>query len=104
MAPNIQSVAVVGSGVIGGSWAYLFLSKGLRVVMSDPAPGAEAAFRDFITKVHTDANGSPSGLDRLLQDFEFVDDISAHLPKVDFVQEVTQCILCSMMACPRSES
>ena len=34
-------VAVVGTGVIGMSWAALFLAHGHRVVASDPSPGAE---------------------------------------------------------------
>ena len=47
--PNaIRRVAVVGTGVIGASWAALFLAKGLEVAASDPAPGAEAALRAFV--------------------------------------------------------
>ena len=37
----IRRIAVVGTGVIGASWAALFLAKGLEVVATDPAPGAE---------------------------------------------------------------
>jgi len=44
----IGRVAVVGTGVIGASWATLFLARGLDVVASDPAPGAEAALRDTV--------------------------------------------------------
>ncbi|KAH7041517.1 3-hydroxyacyl-CoA dehydrogenase [Microdochium trichocladiopsis] len=87
MSLNVRSVAVVGGGVIGASWAYLFLTKGLRVVMSDPAKGAEDSFKLFITKANADSDGSASDLQKLLVRFEFVDDITPHLPKVDFVQE-----------------
>ncbi len=45
----IGCVAVVGTGVIGASWASLFLAWGLDVVATDPAPGAEAALRDTVT-------------------------------------------------------
>jgi carnitine 3-dehydrogenase len=38
-------VAVVGTGVIGASWAAAFLSRGHDVVAADPAPGAEEALR-----------------------------------------------------------
>jgi 3-hydroxyacyl-CoA dehydrogenase len=41
-------VAVVGTGVIGASWTSLFLARGLDVVATDPAPGAEAALRDTV--------------------------------------------------------
>ena len=42
---RIGRVAVVGTGVIGASWASLFLSRGLDLVATDPAPGAETALR-----------------------------------------------------------
>lgn len=44
----IQTVAVIGSGVIGASWAALFLAKGLDVVTTDIAPDAEATLRRFV--------------------------------------------------------
>jgi 3-hydroxyacyl-CoA dehydrogenase len=40
-----KRVAVIGTGVIGASWVSLFLARGLDVLASDPAPGAEAALR-----------------------------------------------------------
>ena len=39
----VRRVAVVGTGVIGASWASYFLAQGLQVAAHDPAPGAEAA-------------------------------------------------------------
>src|SRR5215467_13970197 len=44
----IQRIAIIGTGVIGASWAALFLAKGLQVVATDPAPKAEAALRKFV--------------------------------------------------------
>ena len=38
-------MAVVGTGVIGASWAAHFLAHGLDVVATDPAPGAEERLR-----------------------------------------------------------
>jgi 3-hydroxyacyl-CoA dehydrogenase len=40
---------VIGTGVIGASWAAYFLSRGLEVAATDPAPGAEAALRRAVT-------------------------------------------------------
>lgn len=57
--------------------------------MSDPASGAEEAFRTFATKVHAESNGSTDDLQRIWDRFQFVDDITPHLPDVEFVQEVT---------------
>lgn len=44
----IRRVAVIGTGVIGASWAALFLAKGLDVVATDVAPDAEAALKRFV--------------------------------------------------------
>src|SRR6266436_6229706 len=45
---SVRRVAVVGTGTIGMSWAATFLSRGLEVTASDPAPEAEARLRHFI--------------------------------------------------------
>ena len=42
-------VAVVGTGVIGASWAACFLAKGFDVVATDPAEGAEARLRSLVS-------------------------------------------------------
>ena len=44
----IQKVAIIGTGVIGASWAAQFLAKGLDVVATDIAPDAEASLRRFV--------------------------------------------------------
>jgi 3-hydroxyacyl-CoA dehydrogenase len=44
----IREVSIVGTGVIGASWAAFFLAKGLDVVATDVAPNAEASLRRFI--------------------------------------------------------
>lgn len=48
MALTVQRVAVVATGVIGASWAALFLARGLDVDATDPAPGAEQRLRDAV--------------------------------------------------------
>jgi 3-hydroxyacyl-CoA dehydrogenase len=44
----IRRVSIIGTGVIGASWTSLFLAKGLDVVATDVAPGAEAALKHFV--------------------------------------------------------
>ena len=44
----IQKIAIIGTGVIGASWAAQFLAKGLDVVATDVAPDAEASLRRFV--------------------------------------------------------
>lgn len=43
-----QKTAVIGAGVIGASWAALFLASGRDVAVHDPMPGAEEAVRRYI--------------------------------------------------------
>ena len=50
MGEAIRRVAVIATGVIGASWATWFLARGLDVVASDPAPGAEAALRRAVAE------------------------------------------------------
>lgn len=45
---GVRRVAVVGTGLIGSRWAAFFLSRGLEVVATDPAPDAEARLRATI--------------------------------------------------------
>ncbi|UOX92613.1 3-hydroxyacyl-CoA dehydrogenase NAD-binding domain-containing protein [Amycolatopsis sp. FBCC-B4732] len=70
----MSTVAVVGTGVIGASWAALFLANGLDVVATDPAPGAEERLRSAL-------EGTPT--DRL----RFVPDAGEAAAAADFVQE-----------------
>ena len=44
----IQKIAIIGTGVIGASWAAQFLAKGLDVVATDVAPDAETSLRRFV--------------------------------------------------------
>jgi carnitine 3-dehydrogenase len=73
----MRTVAVVGTGVIGASWAALFLADGLDVVATDPAPGAEDRLRADVAATGLDARGRLS----------FVDDVAEAVTGADFVQE-----------------
>ncbi len=44
----IRQVAIVGTGVIGASWAAQYLARGLDVVATDPALNAEANLRKYV--------------------------------------------------------
>lgn len=47
-AADIRSVAVLGTGSVGASWAALFMAHGINVVAYDPSHDAEKRARDFI--------------------------------------------------------
>jgi carnitine 3-dehydrogenase len=47
-ATDIRTIAVIGTGAIGASWAALALARGFEVIAADPAPGAGQALRDTV--------------------------------------------------------
>jgi carnitine 3-dehydrogenase len=81
---GVGRVAVVSTGVIGASWAALFLARGLDVVATDPAPGAEERLRADVAAhwpvLDAVAGASP---DRLA----FTADVTEAVTGADFVQE-----------------
>jgi 3-hydroxybutyryl-CoA dehydrogenase len=48
--PKFERAAVLGAGVIGASWASLFLARGITVDIFDPAEGAEAEVRGYVAR------------------------------------------------------
>ncbi len=83
----IHRVAIVGTGVIGASWAAQYLACGFDVVATDPAPNAESNLRknvDATWKELTVIGLSPGAArDRLT----FTTNMGEALSKADFVQE-----------------
>lgn len=89
MAGNkpISQVTIIGTGVIGASWAALFLAKGLDVVATDIAPDAEASLRHFVyaawpalERLGITAGASPLRL-------VFTPDLAEAVKGADLVQE-----------------
>lgn len=87
-APSIRRVAIVGAGTIGASWAALFLAHGLSVVVSDPAPDAEAQTRarvqaawPVLKELGRVAEGAS------FEALVFEPDLARALVDADFVQE-----------------
>jgi 3-hydroxyacyl-CoA dehydrogenase len=83
----VHRIAIVGTGVIGASWAAYYLARGIDVVATDPGPQAEANLRKYVddawpllTQVGLSAGASR---DRLT----FNPDMSRALAEADWVQE-----------------
>jgi carnitine 3-dehydrogenase len=83
----VRRIAIVGTGVIGASWAAYYLSRGFDVVATDPAADAEAALHRYVdeawgalTRAGLSAGASR---DRL----SFTPNMAAALSEADFVQE-----------------
>jgi 3-hydroxyacyl-CoA dehydrogenase len=87
MAHEIRTVAIVGCGVIGMGWAVLFLSRGLKVIISDPMEGAENALKAYFEQSRSYLEGF-GDYDKLISNYEFVHDIVPRLAEADFIQEV----------------
>ena len=83
----IRRVAIVGTGVIGASWAAQYLARGLDVVATDPAPNAEANLHKYVDEAWKDLTnlGLSAGASR--DRLAFTTDMNEALSKADFVQE-----------------
>jgi len=84
---EIKNVAIVGTGVIGASWAALYLARGLNVVATDPAPNAEANLRTFIDAAWKDLTVIGLSPNASLDHLQFTADMKKALADADLVQE-----------------
>ena len=89
MAKNkeIRNVAIVGTGVIGASWAALYLARGLNVVATDPAPNAEANLRKYIDAAWKDLAVIGLSPNASRDHLKFTTDMKEALRDADLVQE-----------------
>jgi 3-hydroxyacyl-CoA dehydrogenase len=83
----IRRIAIVGTGVIGASWAAEYLARGFDVIATDPAPNAEANLRKYIDEAWKDLTsvGLAKGASR--DRLTFTTDMKEALSKADLVQE-----------------
>jgi 3-hydroxyacyl-CoA dehydrogenase len=83
----IRRIAIVGTGVIGASWAAEYLARGFDVVATDPGPNAEANLRKYVDEAWKDLTsiGLSKGASR--DRLTFTKDSKEALSKADFVQE-----------------
>jgi len=89
MAKNkqIQNIAIVGTGVIGASWAALYLARGLNVIATDPAPNAESNLRKFIDAAWKDLEVIGLSPNASRDHLQFTPDMKKALSNADLVQE-----------------
>jgi 3-hydroxyacyl-CoA dehydrogenase len=83
----IRRIAIVGTGVIGASWAAQYLARGFDVIATDPAPNAEVNLRKYIDEAWNDLTslGLSEGASR--DRVAFTPDLKEALLNADFVQE-----------------
>ena len=87
MAKQIKNIAIVGTGVIGASWAALYLAHGLNVIATDPAPNAEANLRRFVDAAWKDLTVIGLSPNASREQLQFTTDMKKALSDADFVQE-----------------
>ena len=89
MAKNdeIRKVTIIGTGVIGASWAAFYLAHGLDVAATDIAPDAEAQLRHFVDDAWPALTqlGLAAGASR--ERLTFSADLHKAITGADFVQE-----------------
>jgi 3-hydroxyacyl-CoA dehydrogenase len=83
----VRRIAIVGTGVIGASWAAYYLSRGFDVVATDPGPQSEANLHKYVDEAWpllSEVGLAPgASRDRLA----FTTDMNRALADADWVQE-----------------
>jgi 3-hydroxyacyl-CoA dehydrogenase len=83
----IRRIAIVGTGVIGASWAAEFLARGLDVIATDPAPNAEANLRKYIEEAWPALTAMGLSPKASRERLSFTLDMKTALSEADLVQE-----------------
>jgi carnitine 3-dehydrogenase len=83
----IHRIAIVGTGVIGASWAAYYVARGFDVVATDPAPSAEGNLREYVNDAWPSLAkaGFAAGASR--DRLTFTPTMSRALADADLVQE-----------------
>jgi len=83
----VRRIAIVGTGVIGASWAAEFLARGFDVVATDPAPNAEANLRKYIDAAWPALTTMGLSKKASRERLNFTADMKKALSDADLVQE-----------------
>ncbi len=83
---KVQNIAIIGGGLIGMSWASLFLARGMNVTIVDPRAEAEEEFQAFIKEAWPMLEALDLTQAKEIATAKFVRSIS-DLSNIDFVQE-----------------
>ena len=83
----IRQIAIVGTGVIGASWAAQYLARGFDVVATDPAPNAEANLRKYVDEAWELLTSIGLSVGASRERLSFIPKLKEALAKADLVQE-----------------
>ena len=87
MTQDIHRITIIGTGVIGASWAALFLAKGLDVVATDIAPDAKTKLDAFIEAAWPALEKSGLAPGASPARLGFTDNLDAAVADADLIQE-----------------
>jgi 3-hydroxyacyl-CoA dehydrogenase len=83
----VRRIAIVGTGVIGASWAAQYLARGFDVVATDPAPNAEPNLRKYVDEAWSQLIGIGLSAGASRDRLSFSTNLNEALSKADFIQE-----------------
>ena len=83
----VRRIAIVGTGVIGASWAAEFLAHGFDVVATDPAPNAEQNLRKYIDAAWPALTAKGLEKNASRERLTFSVDLKETVSRADLVQE-----------------
>jgi 3-hydroxyacyl-CoA dehydrogenase len=83
----IHRIAIVGTGVIGASWAAQYLARGFDVVATDPAPNAEANLRKYVDEAWLELTSIGLSKGATRDRLSFTPNMKDALAQADLVQE-----------------
>ncbi len=86
-ASGVAHATIVGGGVIGASWASLFLVNGIAVTINDPDPGIAGKVKDIIESALPALSGLGYRTDRLMDGLDFQSELASAAATTDLVQE-----------------
>ncbi|HEX6112671.1 MAG TPA: 3-hydroxyacyl-CoA dehydrogenase NAD-binding domain-containing protein [Geminicoccaceae bacterium] len=84
---EVQRIACVGAGVIGGGWAAHFLARGYDVVAWDPAPDGEARLRELVATAWPALEALGLAADASPERLTFAASLKDAVAEAGFVQE-----------------
>ena len=83
----VHRIAIVGTGVIGASWAAQYLARGFDVIATDPAPNAEANLRKYVDEAWPALTTIGLSRGAARERLSFAPTMKAALSEADLVQE-----------------
>jgi ketoreductase RED1 len=87
VSENNRSVAVVGAGLIGLSWATLFAAHGRQVALTDPRPDLREVLDHSVPQFARTLPGGPRDPEEILGRIEVAPDLEAAVAGAGVVQE-----------------